>query len=109
MAYSSRDELAKDIIKKGKERGKSEEEIKTVLTKALADWDSQQVPATKDAAPTASQAQKNRGGNDSSWMDLPGNILPSAGRMVGDIGTAVLNPIDTVRELVALFKEDSQS
>lgn len=35
----------------------------------------------------------------SSWKDLPGNILPSAGKMVGDIYQAFSNPIDTAKGL----------
>lgn len=30
------------------------------------------------------------------WSDLPGNILPSAGRFVGGIANAVMHPIDTI-------------
>lgn len=33
------------------------------------------------------------------WSDLPGNIVPSAGRMAEDIGTAIMNPLDTLSSL----------
>jgi hypothetical protein len=51
---------------------------------------------SKLAAPRKAEAQ---GGTDTSFLDLPGNILPSAGRAVKAIGSAVLNPIDTAKAL----------
>lgn len=51
---------------------------------------------SKLAAPRKAEAQ---GGTDASFLDLPGNILPSAGRAVKAIGSAVLNPIDTAKAL----------
>lgn len=50
----------------------------------------------KEAASPAGQA---RGGADTNFSDLPGNILPSIGRSVGSVATAVTHPIKTVEAL----------
>jgi len=47
---------------------------------------------------TASQLQQLSGGQaqNLSFKQLPGNIIPSAGRLVGDVTQAVVHPVQTV-------------
>jgi hypothetical protein len=49
----------------------------------------------KQASVSATSAAQ--GGTDTNFGDVFGNILPSAGRAVKDVATAVMNPIDTAK------------
>lgn len=60
--------------------------------------------STPTIAPVAGMQQRDfgaiaRGGTDTSIRDLPGNVLPSAGRAISDIFSAVTNPVQTGKAL----------
>lgn len=52
--------------------------------------------------PKPTRQSEARGGSDTSFRDLPGNILPSAGRAIKDISSAVIHPVQTAKALGAV-------
>lgn len=57
---------------------------------------------TPTVAPKQTRQSEARGGSDTSFRDLPGNILPSAGRAIKDISSAVAHPVQTAKALGAV-------
>lgn len=92
MAYKSVEEFGQAIIKKyphmtGQDPTTIGEKMLKVYPQYENDIEGRGAVATPKAAPS--------GG--SSWMDLPGNIIPSAVNVAKDIGSAIAHPIETVK------------
>ncbi len=66
-------------------------------TYSLGDLESAQKAGQREEA-----MAMNQGGTDESWKDLPFNILPSAGRLVGSVVGAVTHPKRTIKAITSL-------
>jgi hypothetical protein len=81
-----------EFIKKAFEAGLTEDQVRQAVAERNLKMSSS--PQTSTPVPTASSNQ---------WSDLPGNILPSAGKNLGDIVSAVTHPIPTLYGLGSLI------
>lgn len=65
----------------------------------LPDGSIAEFPQGTDQETIKSALQKRFPAKQAQWSDLPGNILPSAGKMAGDIWQAASHPLQTVNAL----------